>query len=211
MIRRVRNRLGYVVLGAAVVVAAWLGIGASILSLPAPEAADDSGPVMLQSIRDLDRYVPAQGTFEVTVVLREGYPRVPTWVYGYEGVLVAHGTVDAYVDLSGLPADAITVSADRTVVQVELPAPRLGPPTVDHRQSQVIDSDTGIVNGVAEAFDGRTDRTQELYRAAETKLVAAADASDLRARAERNTADAMRSMGLALGFETVEVTFRPIT
>lgn len=198
------------VLGLAMLVLA--GIGATTLWSPlAPQVSDDSGPVLLQSIRDLDRYVPAQGTFEVAVVLREGHPRVPTWVYGYEGVLVAHGTVDAYVDLAGLPADALTVSADRTQVAIRLPQPRLTPPTIDHQRSQVIDSDSGIVNGVAEAFDGKADRTQELYRAAEVKLVAAAQASDLPARAERNTAEMLQQVGRSLGFETVDVTFRPVT
>lgn len=209
-IRRTRGRLGALVAGAAVLVLVWVGIGASPFSPPAPQATDDTGPVMLHSIQELRRYVPAQGAFEVAVVLREGYPKVPTWVYGYEGVLVAHGTVDTYVDLSGLAADALTVSADRRAVSVRLPAPQLAPPTIDHRRSQVVDSDGGIVNAVAEAFDGKADRTQELYRAAETKISTAAAASDLTLRAERNTEEMMRSIGTSLGFETVDVTFRPV-
>lgn len=210
MIRRTRSRLGALVVGAAVLVLAWVGIGASVFSLPAPQATDDTGPVMLHSIKELRRFVPAQGTYEVAVVLREGYAKVPTWVYGYEGVLVAHGTVDAYVDFSTLPASSVTVSPDRRTVLLRLPAPQLGPPTVDHRRSQVVDSDSGIVNAVSEAFDGRTDRTQELFRAAEVKISAAAAESDLQARAERSTEEAMRSIGESLGFETVQVTFWPV-
>jgi hypothetical protein len=209
MPRRVRAAV-VAALGLLVLVLAGTGV-TTLWSPPEPQASDDSNPVLLQSIRDLDRYVSAQGTFEVAVVLREGYPRVPTWVYGYEGVLIAHGTVDAYVDLAGLPADALTVSADRTQVAIRLPQPQLAPPTIDHRRSQVIDSDSGIVNGVAEAFDGKADRTQELYRAAEPKLVAAAQASNLGARAERNTAEMLQQVGRSLGFETVDVTFRPVT
>jgi hypothetical protein len=103
MPRRVRAAV-VAALGLLVLVLAGTGV-TTLWSPPEPQASDDSNPVLLQSIRDLDRYVSAQGTFEVAVVLREGYPRVPTWVYGYEGVLIALGTVDANVDLAGLPAD----------------------------------------------------------------------------------------------------------
>ncbi len=208
MFGRARRRATVVALGLVALV--LVGVDSVRTPWNPPQVVDDSGPVLLQSIRDLERYVPAQGAYEVAVVLREGYPKVPTWVYGYEGVLVAHGTVDTYVDLSGLAADALTVSADRRAVSVRLPAPQLAPPTIDHQRSQVIDSDSGIVNAVAEALDGKADRTQELYRAAEVKISAAATAGDLRGRAERSTEERLRSIGESLGFETVDVTFRPV-
>jgi hypothetical protein len=207
MFRRFRSAVALGVLGLVLV-----GVGSLTSWRPfEPDRTDDSGPVLLQSVRDLQRVVPAQGTFEVTVLLREGHEHVPTWVYGYEGALLAHGTVDAYVDLAGLPADAVTVSPDRSAVAVALPEPRLTAPAIDHGRSQVIDNDRGIVTAVAEAFDGKVDRTQALYRAAEVKLAAAAEASELRARAERNTGEMLREMGRSLGFETVEVSFRPVT
>lgn len=206
-----RLRAAALLLGAAlgvVLVAALLvpGLLGAANPIP-PRGADDTGPVLLHSIRDLQRVVPAQGTFEVTVLLREGRENIPTWVYGYEGALLAHGTVDAYVDLAGLPPEAVAVSADRSSVTVTLPEPLLAPPAVDHGRSQVIDDDRGIVTSAMEAFDGRTDRTQQLFRAAEEKITLAAEASDLRARAEHSTGEMVRALGRALGFDSVEVVF----
>ncbi|MGD9531125.1 DUF4230 domain-containing protein [Pseudonocardia sp.] len=194
--------LGAALLGALLLVPGIIGDG----PVP-PRSSDDSGPVLLHSIRDLQRIVPAQGTYEVTVLLREGRENVPTWVYGYEGALLAHGTVDAYVDLAGLGPEAVAVSADRSAVTVTLPEPLLAPPAVDHGRSQVVDDDRGLVTAAMEAFDGRSDRTQQLFRMAESKLAAAAEASELRARAERNVVDMVRGMGRGLGFDTVDVVF----
>lgn len=196
--------LGAALLGITLVVGVLLP---SLGSPVAPRQSDDSGPVLLNSIRDMQRIVPAQGTFEVTVLLREGRENVPTWLYGYEGALVAQGTVDAYVDLAGLAPEAIAVSADRSAVTVTLPEPQLAPPAVDHGRSQVIDDDRGLITSAMEAFDGRTDRTQHLYRAAEEKIAAAAEASDLRVRAEQNAGEMVRGLARSLGFDTVDVRF----
>ncbi|MGE3659671.1 MAG: DUF4230 domain-containing protein [Pseudonocardia sp.] len=206
-----RRRAAAVLLGAALL-ATTLVVGLVVPGLlggspVAPRESDDSAPVLLHSIRDLQRIVPAQGTFEVTVLLREGRENIPTWLYGYEGALVAHGTVDAYVDLAGLGPEAVAVSADRSSVTVTLPEPQLAPPTVDHGRSQVVDDDRGLVTSAMEAFDGRNDRTQQLFRAAEVKLATAAESSDLRARAEHGAGEMVRGLARQLGFDRVEVVF----
>lgn len=174
------------------------------------QVTDRSGPVLIRSIQDMQRFVPAQGNFEVAVVLREQFQGLPTFIYGYEGVLVAHGTVDAIVDLSAVTEDAVDVSLDGSSVTISLPTPQLGRPLVDHLRSEVVDDDGGIVNSISEAFGGESSKTQDLYRAAEAKISAAAAESDLVERAQLNTQAAMQSIGAALGFETVTVTFRPL-
>src|SRR5690606_35762976 len=111
-------------------VAAFVGLSA-INILPklrnpfATETTDRSSPVLLQSIQDLSHYVGAQGNFEVLVDLQENKRYVPDIFFNERTLFVGVGSVDAYVDFSGIGEESVIVSPDGTSVEIKLPAAQL--------------------------------------------------------------------------------------
>jgi hypothetical protein len=89
----------------AVIVAACLGLRAVHL-LPsfsnpfADRTTDRSQPVLLQSMRDLSRYVAADGTFQVIVDLQQDKDNIPDFLINRRILFVGSGTVEEYVDFS---------------------------------------------------------------------------------------------------------------
>ena len=74
------------------------GMGQSVTG----KTIDRSGPVVLQSVRDLARYEGAAGNFQVIVDLEKDAAFLPTAIVGQRTLFVAVGSVNAYVDFSGL-------------------------------------------------------------------------------------------------------------
>ncbi|HYW25239.1 MAG TPA: DUF4230 domain-containing protein [Terriglobales bacterium] len=168
---------------------------------------DRSGPVLLQSMRDLSRYDAASGTFQVIVDLEKDTPFLPTAVVGQRTLFVAIGSVDAFVDFSHLDSDAIQVSGDRSTVQVRLPHAALDKPNLDHQRSYVFAQESGIVDRVRAFFDQSPNSQAELYQVAEKKIGDAASQSGLKVRAEANTRTMLRDMLRSLGYQQVTVTY----
>jgi Protein of unknown function (DUF4230) len=168
---------------------------------------DRSGPVLLQSIRDLSRYEAAAGTFQVIVDLEKDAGFLPTAVIGQRTLFVAIGTVNAYVDFSRLGDDAIAVSADRRSVTVRLPHAALDKPNLDHQRSYVYAEERGIVDRVRAFFDQAPNEQAELYQVAERKIGEAATQSQLADRAETNARTMLQEMLRALGYQQVAVTY----
>jgi hypothetical protein len=206
-----RTALTIVALGLAVLLVAGAVIQVRNLLQAIPSTGtrtiDRSGPVLLQSMRDLSRYDAATGTFQVIVDLEKDTPFLPTAVVGQRTLFVAIGTVDAYVDFSGLGSDAIQVSADRTAAQVRLPHAALGKPNLDHQHSYVFAQESGIVNRVQAFFDSSPNDAAELYQVAEKKIGDAAAQSGLMGRAEANTRTMLEDMLRSLGYQRTTVTF----
>jgi Protein of unknown function (DUF4230) len=121
---------------------------------------------------------------------------------------VAAGSVDAEVDFSNLKGDAIKVSEDGTRVDVTLPHARLTPARVDPDQSRVFSRERGLLDRLGSVLSDNPTSERELYRLAGAKMQAAADGSDLKARAEQNTRAMLQSMLRSLGYREVTVTFR---
>lgn len=168
---------------------------------------DRSGPVLLQSMRDLARYDAASGTFQVIVDLEQDTPFLPSAVVGQRTLFVAIGTVDAYVDFSGLSGDAVQVSSDRTAAVVRLPHAALDKPNLDHQRSYVFAQERGIVDRVRAFFDQSPNDQAQLYQVAEKKIGDAAGQSGLGARAEANTRTMLVDMLRSLGYQRATVTF----
>ncbi|MQA28194.1 MAG: DUF4230 domain-containing protein, partial [Micromonosporaceae bacterium] len=82
---------------------------------------DRSQPVVLERIQDLSRYHAATGEFQVIVDLEQDAPFIPSSILGGRTLFVAAGTVDAYVDFSGVSKGAITVSEKEKSATVRLP------------------------------------------------------------------------------------------
>lgn len=179
------------------------GIGQSVTG----KTIDRSGPVVLQSVRDLARYEGAAGNFQVIVDLEKDAAFLPTTIIGQRTLFVAVGSVNAYVDFSSLTKDAITVGADRQAVDVRLPHAALDKPNLDHQHSYVFAQERGIVDRVRTFFDQAPNEQAELYRVAEQKIGDAATQSGLTARAEANARMMLQDLLHSLGFKQVMVTY----
>ena len=187
-------------------------LGDLIPSLPNPfstETVDRTQPALLQSLTDLSEYHAASGNFQVIVDTEKDTRFVPSFIRGERTVFVAGGSVDAVVDFSQLDERSIQVSQDRTSVTVVLPTPTLDEPTVDTDQSRVVSRDRGVLDRIGSAFSDNPTSERPLVQAAEEKMRAAAQESDLRKRAEDNTRRMLEGMLGALGYTSVNVTFSP--
>jgi uncharacterized protein DUF4230 len=179
------------------------GIGQSVSG----KTIDRSGPVVLQSVRDLARYEAAAGNFQVIVDLEKDAAFLPIAIVGHRTLFVAMGSVNAYVNFSGLSKDAITVTSDRQAVDLRLPHAALDKPNLDHQRSYVFAEERGIVDRVRAFFDQAPNEQAELYQVAEKKIAEAATQSRLTDRAEANARMMLQDMLRLLGYKQVTITY----
>jgi len=175
----------------------------------ATDTTDRSGPVLLESMQDLSRYVAAEGNFMVPVDLQENNRFLPDFIFNERTLFIGAASVDAYVDFAQLTEGSIKVSADGKSVQVTLPPPQLEKPSLDLGRSYVFAQDKGLVNRFGDLFGGDPNKQQQLYQLAEQKIAEAANASPLRERAKKNTESMLESLLHQLGFERVTITWGP--
>ncbi|MFF5209721.1 DUF4230 domain-containing protein [Streptosporangium sp. NPDC000396] len=168
---------------------------------------DRSQPVLLQSIHNLSRFEAATGNFQVVVDLEKDAAFLPDAVKGSRTLFIGAGGVDAYVDFGGLATGALTVSPDRREVTVRLPHAQLEKPNLDNKRSYVYAQQRGLFDRVQDFLSSSPGDQQELYVLAEKKIAEAAQASDLRTRADQNTKAMLRGMLETLGFDKVTVKF----
>jgi hypothetical protein len=210
--RRAGRRLLVLVGTIGVLVALVFGLKAINLwpDLRNPFATDTterSGPVLLESIQDLSRYVAAEGNFSVPIDLQQNNRFLPDFIFNERTLFIGAGSVDAYVDFGALTEGAIVVSPDGSSVDIKLPAPQLERPSLDLEHSYVFAEERGLVNRVGDLFGGDPNKEQQLYQLAEQRIAEAAAQSELRSRAEKNTRTMLESLLHQLGFERVTVTF----
>lgn len=182
------------VLLAALLVATMLGFG--------PLASKSERSVLLKSVRNVSQYHAAVGDFQLLLDEREDTGGLPGFIAGRRTLFVAAGTVNAYVDLSGLAEEDLTVSADGKSVTLRLPEPQLDKPNINHERSYVYSQDRGIADRVVDAFTAP--QQAELYLLAESDMADAAEDSELRQRAGENTRSMLTGLFGSLGYE---VTF----
>src|SRR5919202_3076174 len=142
------------------------------------QVVDRSQPPLLLALDDLHQYHAAVGTFQVVVDQERTTAHIPSVISGERTTLLATGTVDAYVDFTGLGADRVRLSDDRRSASISLPAPQLGHPSVDPAQSRVLDRDRGLVQRIGDALEDNTTDDTPLYQEAEQRLAGAAVDSD---------------------------------
>ncbi len=99
---------------------------------------DRSQPALLKSIKDVSQYHAAVGNFEVVIDVEDGVEWMPEIIAGRRTLFVAAGTVNTYVDLSGVADKDVTLSADGKSVTVRLPEAQLDKPNIDHDRSYVL-------------------------------------------------------------------------
>ena len=206
--RRGRSSRLWTVLGVLVaIVVVALGVMGVTALLPnlnpfKTQEIDRSGPVLLKSIKDLSQYHAAQGEFQVVIDLEKDVKLVPDFLAGSRALFVATGTVNAFVDFSKMGDGALTVSADRKTVQVQLPRPQLDKPNLDQQRSYLFAEQRGIWDRFKSLFDV-PDQSQ-FYTLGEQKIADAANHAGLIERAETNTKAMLVGMLHSLGYE---VTF----
>ena len=163
---------------------------------------DRSQPALLTSIQDISQYHATVGNFEVVLDVEHDVDRVPGFIAGVRSLFVAAGTVNAYVDFSGLAERDLTLSEDGKSVTIRLPDAQLGKPNLDVDRSYLFSQKRGVVNRFRDALSAQDQ--SELYKLAEQKMVSAADESELAQQAEANTRAMLTGMFKALD---IEVTF----
>jgi Protein of unknown function (DUF4230) len=193
-------RVGRVVAVVLVVVVALLWLISKVPNLNpfTSETKDNSGPALLQSVRDLSEYHGAEGNFQVIVDLEHDVAWIPDVIAGTHTLFVARGTVDAYVDLSTLSDKALTVNEEKKTVEVRLPSPKLAKPNLDQEHSYVYSQDRGVWDSVKTLFSPPDQR--ELYVLAEKKIGDAAKEAGLTKRAEKNLQQMLSGMFSSLGY-----------
>lgn len=147
--------------------------------------ANQSETALLNSIQDTSKYVSAVGDFEVVVNDKEDNLVLPDILAGRQTLFVGAGTVNAYVDLSGLAEDDLTLSADGNSVTVRLPEAQLEKPNLDQERSKLISQDRGVLDRINDAL--AVPEQAKFYKMAEDKIAEAAEKSELKKRAAENT------------------------
>ncbi|MFI0720670.1 DUF4230 domain-containing protein [Streptomyces sp. NPDC021224] len=201
-----------VALAALMVLVLLLGGLHLLPGLPNPFAErtnDRSGPVLLKSIQDMNRYEGASGNFEVVVDLQKDAKYLPDIVHGERTLYVGAGSVDAYVDLGSLKSDAVTVSDDRKSATIRLPHAALERTNLDPEHSYVVSQKRGLFDRVGDFFGSDTGNAQKLSVLAAQKIQDAAKKTELTARAETNTRSMLQGMLTSVGFTRVTVSFGP--
>jgi hypothetical protein len=173
----------------------------------ATQKTDRTGPVLLQSIQDLSRYVAAEGNFQVLVDLQENKKFIPDILFNERTLFVGVGSVDAYVDFSALGEGAVTVSPDGKSVDIKLPEPQLEKPSLDTDKSYVFAQDKGLVNHIGDLVGSDPNKQQQLYQLADSQIADAAAKSELRERAKKNTSAMLESLMKGLGYQRVTITY----
>ncbi|MBG0565171.1 DUF4230 domain-containing protein [Actinoplanes aureus] len=168
---------------------------------------DRSQPVLLQSMRDLHRYVAADGTFQVIVDLQQEKENIPDFLVNRRTLFVGSGTVEAYVDFSALAGDALKIDEGKKSIELTLPPPQQSTAALDMAKSYVVAEERGLLNRIGDAFGDEPNKQQRVYQLAQERITEAARASELDRRAKENTQRMLESLFARLGYTTVTVTF----
>jgi hypothetical protein len=163
---------------------------------------DRSQPALLVSVQELSQYHAAVGNFQVVIDDEQDVSWVPGFIAGERSLFVANGTVNAFVDLSGLTEGDLALSEDGTSVKVRLPEAELDKPNLDQERTYLFSQERGVIDRVGDAISSQDQ--SELYQLAEEKLESAAEESELAQQAEENTKAMLIGMFSSLD---LEVTF----
>jgi hypothetical protein len=187
LLMRIAVRFASLLIAGTLVFVAGLG-AAGLSGIKNPfqsRTIDRSQPALLKSIQDISQFHAAVGNFEVVIDHEKDVDWVPGFIAGERSLFVAAGTVNAYVDFSGLDEGDLTQSEDGRSVEIRLPEARLDKPNLDQDRTYLFSQERGVINRVGDALSAEDQ--QELYQLAEQKLVSAAEDSELVQRAKENT------------------------
>lgn len=176
-------------------------------SLFGEETRDRSGPAVLKSIQDMDRYEAAVGNFQVVVDLEKDAALLPDAIRGTRTLYVGAGTVSGYVDFGGLAEGNVTVNDDRTKASIRLPHAVLGTAALDPDRTYAVSKQRGLLDRIGDLFSDNPAGEQAVQKLAAQHIDEAARDSGLAERAERNTEAMLEGLLRSLGFREVTVTY----
>ncbi|MET0425349.1 MAG: DUF4230 domain-containing protein [Actinoplanes sp.] len=173
----------------------------------ADRTTDRSQPVLLQSMRDLSRYVAADGTFQVIVDLEEDKNNIPDFLINRRTLFVGSGTVEEYVEFGQLSDQALQVDNEKKTITLTLPPPQQSTAALDMEKSYVVAEDRGLLTRIGDAFKSDAGKQQKVYTMAQQQITEAARSSGLDQRAKDNTQHMLESLFTRLGYTSVTVKF----
>ena len=191
---------------AVVAYAIVAAIGWDLLPFQTTEK-DHSPPPILAELRELSDLHAAQAEFEVIVDQEKDVRFIPQAIAGERVQFVAVGTVDAVVDLTRLPTDAVRYDAATDSAVIYLPRPTIAEPVLDMDQSHVMNRDRGVLNRLGGIFTDNPTSELGLYEAAQTKMADAATRTGLVEMAEDQAESMLEPLVRQLGVTTVEVRY----
>ncbi|WP_030708851.1 DUF4230 domain-containing protein [Streptomyces sp. NRRL F-2580] len=171
------------------------------------DTRDRSGPALLKSIQDMDRYEAAVGNFQVVVDLEKDAALLPDVIRGTRTLYVGAGTVGGYVDLGGLDERSVTVNGDRTKASIRLPHAVLGTAALDPARSYAVSKQRGLLDRLGDLFSDNPAGEQAVQKLAAQHINEAARDSGLVERAEQNTTSMLEGLLRSLGFREVTVAY----
>ncbi|MFF3246511.1 DUF4230 domain-containing protein [Streptomyces sp. NPDC002870] len=171
------------------------------------ETKDRSGPALLKSIKDMNRYEGAAGNFQIVVDLEKDAKFLPDAIRGTRTLYVGAGSVSAYVDLGAIGQKSVTVDKDRTAATLRLPHARLGAPVLDPERSYAVSKQRGLLDRLGDLFSDNPASERAVNRLAAQRIGEAAKDSELTARAEKNTTSMLEGLLRSLGFRQVTVVY----
>lgn len=202
-----RLAVGLTVIVVSAVLVARFDLVPGFDSLFGEDTRDRSGPALLKSIQDMDRYEAAVGNFQVVVDLEKDAALLPDAIRGTRTLYVGAGTVSGYVDFGGLGEGSVTVNEDRTKASVRLPHAVLGTAALDPDRTYAVSKQRGLLDRIGDLFSDNPAGEQAVQKLAAQHINEAARDSGLAERAERNTRSMLEGLLRSLGFREVTVTY----
>nr|WSX53456.1 DUF4230 domain-containing protein [Streptomyces sp. NBC_00974] len=202
-----RLAAGLTVVVVLIVLVARFSLVPGFGSLFGEDTRDRSGPALLKSIQDMDRYEAAVGNFQVVVDLEKDAALLPDAIRGTRTLYVGAGAVSAYVDFGALAEGNVTVNGDRTKVSVRLPHAVLGTAALDPDRSYAVSKQRGLLDRIGDLFSDNPAGEQAVQKLAVRHIDEAARDSGLAERAEHNTTSMLEGLLRSLGFSEVTVAY----
>jgi len=194
--------IGAAILGTLILGAFLVGRAVDTVEeiIPA-EPIERIGSVTVEQIQQLAELTTVRTVAATTV--QKGIDRGwLNWAAGDQVSMLAVAEIGAGIDLGQLDDGDIRADPEERTVRMTLPTPTITYVAVDNEASHVYDRDTGIFT------QGDPDLERAARLAAEEILVEEAIEAGLLAEAERSARLVLTDFLRALGYETIEITFR---
>jgi hypothetical protein len=171
------------------------------------KTTDRSQPTLLLSIQDLARFEAAAGNFQEVIDVQKDKSFIPDIIFNDRTLFICVATVDAYVDFSHIGQGDIIDSPDHKTATINLPAPQLDKPNIDHEKSYVFATQQGLANKIGDIFSGNPNKEREMYLLGEQRIAQAARDSGLADHAATNTKQMLTQLLKSLGYTTITIKF----
>lgn len=193
---------GVAIFGALVLGAFLLGRAVDTAETIIPsEPIERIGSVTIEQVQQLAELTTVRTVAATTI--QKGTDRGwLNWAAGDSVSMLAVAEIGAGVDLGELEEGDIRADPDARTVRLTLPMPAITYIAVDNEASHVYDRDTGIFT------QGDPDLERSARLAAEEILVQEAIDGGLLDEAETSARRVLTDFLRALGYETIEITFR---